>query len=508
MENSCRIMIVDDEFIMRQGIRFMMKWEDSGYEIVGEASNGKEALELLPALRPHIVLCDIAMPLMNGLDFIKVVHRENPDIKLIVLSGYDNFEYVRTALLGGAADYVLKPTLNPEELLKLLDKVSAQIPTLQLKRKTVTSLEALLEQFLTGDGAEPDGRLVHGLPYSCHRLFFLPIQYRDRRGLDLSNLLYEKTEAFLKELSGCTYIKFLLRQETLCVALNYEVKDEDRLTGALTDFADSLSLMSERMLAVLGNRYQKLGDLKKDFVTPGILEKEGFYYKGVHLYRLEREETVPPKTDRFDFRKFAGEVSAHQYSEAMGDLDAYICQAAAGQMPEFKLKNQAKNLLYNLIGETTENASKLEAVCRDAFECIEGAMYSEEFLEVFHEALEHIQVIFEQEQDEQNIYIGEILDYIRKHYMEDLSLLSVATAFNFSYSYLSAYFNQYVHEGFNEYLNKIRIQRACEYLEDSGYPIAQVGLAVGYSDHSYFCRVFKKLVGEPPSAYRKHRQRR
>ena len=74
MKNICRILIVDDEFIMRQGIRFMMKWQDAGYEIVGEASNGKEALELIPKLEPHIILCDIAMPIMNGLDFIKIAH--------------------------------------------------------------------------------------------------------------------------------------------------------------------------------------------------------------------------------------------------------------------------------------------------------------------------------------------------------------------------------------------------------------------------------------------------
>lgn len=135
MESSCKIMIVDDEFIMRQGIRFMMRWEEEGYEIVGEASNGKEALDLIPKLEPHIILCDIAMPIMSGLDFIKIVNREYPDIKTVVLSSYDNFEYVREALLNGAVDYVLKPTLNSEELLKLVRKVSQNIPDLQLKKK-------------------------------------------------------------------------------------------------------------------------------------------------------------------------------------------------------------------------------------------------------------------------------------------------------------------------------------------------------------------------------------
>ena len=85
---------------------------------------------------------------------------------------------------------------------------------------------------------------------------------------------------------------------------------------------------------------------------------------------------------------------------------------------------------------------------------------------------------------------------------------SVADTFNFSYSYLSAYFNQYAHEGFSEYLNKIRIRKACEYLENSDSTIAEVSGVVGYADHSYFCRVFKKVTGETPSGYRRARHRR
>ena len=137
MTENCRIMIIDDEFIMRQGIRYMMNWEQEGYEVVGEASNGKEALDRLEELKPDIILCDIAMPVMDGLDFIKIVRKKYPDIQILVLSSYDRFDYVRQALLNGAADYVLKPTLNPEMLLNMVSKAAQKIPGLQLKKKEV-----------------------------------------------------------------------------------------------------------------------------------------------------------------------------------------------------------------------------------------------------------------------------------------------------------------------------------------------------------------------------------
>ena len=185
MDDSCRIMIVDDEFIMRQGIKFMMKWENGGYEIVGEASNGRDALEKLAELSPHIVLCDIAMPVMDGLDFIKVAHKEYPDIKIIVLSGYDNFEYVREALLNGAYDYVLKPTLNPETLTALLNKIAADIPGLQLKKRQGSDLDGLFEKFMTGSDACADGRLTFAMPGSCFRFFVMQLKCRDKKGADL-----------------------------------------------------------------------------------------------------------------------------------------------------------------------------------------------------------------------------------------------------------------------------------------------------------------------------------
>ena len=133
----CRIAIVDDEFIMRQGIKHMLDWEKEGFEIAGEASNGKEGLELIRRTQPHILLCDIVMPVMDGLDLVKIVHTEFADMQIIILSGYDDFKYVKETLLNGAADYILKPALSPRDLLKSIQKAAERIPGLQLKRRDI-----------------------------------------------------------------------------------------------------------------------------------------------------------------------------------------------------------------------------------------------------------------------------------------------------------------------------------------------------------------------------------
>ena len=128
----CRVLIVEDEFIMRQGMKHMIEWEREGFTIVGEATNGQEALELIETLKPNIVISDIVMPILNGVDFSKIIQRKYPEVQIIILSSYDNFEYVKDTLLSGAVDYILKPTLNPNQLLVTLNKAVDRIPGLEL----------------------------------------------------------------------------------------------------------------------------------------------------------------------------------------------------------------------------------------------------------------------------------------------------------------------------------------------------------------------------------------
>lgn len=503
MESVCRIMIIDDEFIMRQGIRFMMRWEEEGYVIAGEASNGKEALDLIPALKPHIILCDIAMPVMNGLDFIKIVNREYPDIKLVVLSSYDNFEYVREALVNGAVDYVLKPTLNPEELLKIVSRAAKKVPDLELKRKAASSADDVLETYLTQENGVHAEAFQGLFPHSCYRLFLLPLCYRDGNGIDMSPVLYEKVESFLKGITYCSYLKFLRGQETLCVVLNYSVKDDEKLIRALEVFMGQLGLISERVLGVLGVRHMRMEELKREYHESEVVEKEIFYNRGMHLYKKETGAAGKMPWEKFDFRKFTSFIAVCKYHEAIELYRSYIYGAANNQMQEFKLKNQTKNLLYNLIGSCEEHIRELEEIRREYFVKIEQVMYCDDFLAVFDEMLYKLEEVMVNTEDDQNVYLGKILDYIQEHYAEELNLQSLAEEFNFSYSYLSAYFNQHISEGFSGYLNHIRIQKACEFLERSNLSIAQIGSAVGYADQSYFCRVFKKATGSTPSMYRR-----
>ena len=132
MDRYCKVLVIDDEFIIRQGMKHMIDWEKEGFQIVGEANNGQEGLEMIEMLKPNIVLADIVMPVIDGMELSKRVHNKHPDIQIIILSGYDKFEYVKSTLLYGAVDYILKPELNPKELLNALKKAADRIPGMVL----------------------------------------------------------------------------------------------------------------------------------------------------------------------------------------------------------------------------------------------------------------------------------------------------------------------------------------------------------------------------------------
>lgn len=501
-----RVMIVDDEYIMRQGIKYMINWEEYGFQVVGEATNGKEALDLLEELKPNVVFCDIAMPVMDGLDFVRVVHRKYPDVQILILSAYDKFEYVRQALLSGAVDYVLKPTLNPEELLKILSKIADKIPGISMKKKSFSSQEQQIERFFKG--YEQDIKiqdLAQRFPHSCYMLAGVPVRFCNLAGQDLSQIIFEKVEEYLMNSIPGEYVKFFQSPEFLCIVFNYPLKDSRKILEEVQNMVKNLKIIHNQAIVILGKQRKSLQEVKKDFSNPAFLETDSFYHRGEEIIFMGEEQgqvAFENMFHKFDFRTFSAMIGDKRYKDAVAMFEIYINQAMESKMPEFKLKNQTKNLLYNVVGNVSKDVQNLENLRYKYFEEIDKAVYAEDFKEVFQNLIEELLENFGEYTESQDEKLQEMLDYIAQHYKEELDLAELSNIFNFNYSYLSTYFNTRMGEGFSEYLNRIRIKQACRYLTEDSYSIAAVSDMVGYADQSYFCRVFKKITGETPSAYR------
>lgn len=509
MTDCCKLLIVDDEFIMRQGIKHMLDWEKEGFRIIGDAANGKEALDLIEQDPPHIVITDVIMPQMDGIELAKIIQKKHPNIQVIILSSYNDFEYVKTAFQFGVVDYILKPALNPAELLKTLKKVMKNAGGIAPVSEQAKHSDNLLNRLLLGFNQDIDFQTLEEIfPYSCFQLFGIRTEkayqnYKQRH--ELAERLIE--EINLDEFQDCAARLTDIEKETLVLVLNYEPKSAQALRQQIRQIAHSVCADFEDAFFVLSAPFDSIRQIKSNYENSFLpLTEQQFYHKGARLFSEQDVSEVTP-AEPFDYKHFSEQLSMLQIQTAFSYLKTFVLNAAKKQsLPEFELKTLIQNALYNVI-TTLEglsfNSSSLNALKHDYFDRLDQAHYAPDLIDTFSIILVDFESISETYQSKINSHIiNKIIQYIYDHFNESLALADVAKMFNFNYYYLSSYFSTHNKEGFNEFLNKIRIEKATELLTKD-IPIADISSMVGYSDHSYFCKVFKKFTGSTPSAYRK-----
>lgn len=503
MEEYCRVLIIDDELIMRQGIKHMVDWEKEGFRIVGEASDGKEGLVLVEKYKPHIVLADILMPVMDGLEFAVRLQEEHPEILLIMLSSYDKFEYVKTALLNGASDYILKPMLSAKGLLETMRQAAAKIPDTKFCSQGETSCETQLTRYMGGYQNQLGTELFEErLPYQLYRV--LAVNLKTLSGEKIETIR-KKNEKFFRKHTDIAMVSALLDEAVLCMILNYRPKDETHCKDIVFDFADKMKNDYAKSFLVLSREYTDFEDTRAIFREGGVQKvlSMRFYFPGKSLVVLE-EKPIRKGQERFEYETYSRYLDDLELDQAASMFMVYIEGLARIYEDEYKIKNLAKNLLFNYF-VALERLGKVEEDIRDrCFLEIDRTEDVEAFFAVIRKYVPSQAVDQEKNYDLSYIHIEKMKEYIRNHYREDLKLMDLARQFGFSYCYISTYFKENMPEGFSGYLNKIRIGKARSMLLHTTKSIAEVGSEVGYTDQSYFCRVFKKTTGVTPGRYRRN----
>lgn len=505
-----KVLIVDDEYIMRQGLKYMIDWEKEGFEIVGEATNGAEALQCIEALCPQIIICDIVMPQLDGVDFSEAVHRMYPRIQTIILSGYDKYEYVRHTLINGVVDYILKPTLNPEELRRVLQKAVDRIPGAKMGSGSgEMHYEHFVERYLLGHDSGWNRELdTKCFPASYLRIFVVTGGRETENDREINEVLYQKLQREMTkdQLALLKKMWLSLKEGLFCVVLNYELSEEKGMMEALGKTMAQLQLLCPGVFGILSRRMKRPEDLREVYQQDILKNVEkAFYYQGSSfLISNGMEEEENAQIEKFDFFKYNHLLNNKQYREALVLLREYNRRALEGQMDVYRLKNQIKNMIYHFLDFLQLGDEIQEEYRKKYFKEINRSLYAEDYRECVENILEQMESLSGQNGQQTDERIDKMLAYIEKNYRKDLKLEDLAGEFSFNYHYLSSYFSQQMQEGFSDYLNRVRINKACKLLQESSLPISQISSEVGYAEHSYFCRVFKKITGETPSVWRRN----
>ncbi len=529
-----KVFLAEDEFIIREGIKNNIDWQAHGYEFCGEASDGELAFPLIQKTRPDILITDIKMPFVDGLALSRLVKKELPETEIIILSGYEEFDYAKEAIQIGVARYLLKP-INGETLLQEIDSVAEIILGKQKEKEIREKYQKEMEENSLRDQMDLFQHLVTG---DCSMEELLSVADK----LDLKIMAPWYSIVLLKiqsmkhdyeEYSGSIVV---VDERIAKLAEPEHVLVFDRaLEGRAFLFkADS----EEELLA-----YQKeyLGDVKE--VLSGYANLRYFGGIGTPVNRLRE---IPASFED------ASHAFAHRYLVAESCIldSSLLMQEGAAEQEDFRISavnpeqiDRAKMQEFLRTGDLDEVIyfvdeffGKLDGgamksrifrqyITMDAYfsivdflkglglqkDEIEAPDQDSSILQDEKSAMDYIVRIMDKalvlrEKRASSRYedvVSEVIHYIEDNYaQEELSLNLLASHVNFSPNHLSMIFSQQTGQTLIRYLTDYRMNRAKELLRCSSKKSSVISMEVGYKDPHYFSYLFKKTQGMTPTQYR------
>lgn len=510
-----RLLVVDDEKMIRMGIKNGIPWDEIGIEEVFTAASAREALEVINEHHPQIMLTDISMTEMTGLDLIEKIRVEDEEMRIIVLTGYDRFDYARQCLHMRVQNFLLKP-IDEEELLV---HVREQVQILEEARKNRENKsrqqraegfrqQVLLEEFMrelvhNGKGGNGTQAFPEELCADVNRRMQIAILIPDYemqerinesfRMLTIKNICMGVVDASRK---GITFVD---RDNRLVIAF-FTDGGEQSITEQVQELCDILEDESNiKPRIVLGSEVSGLCMLPVSYNDAVYLlkqEREGFQ----NIVRTSRErdkEQIIQDVFRELKKEMVtnlanGEHVMHAYEAFCKATESYNFSRTQVQKSCFEI---ASSIYFSYIAETGETVDKgLDAFMKSLI----GAG-REEALEVT--AIFIRQLVF-RENNEKNEIIALAKRYIDENLEANLSVTSLAEVFYVSPNYFSRLFKKVLGEGCNEYIVRRRIEKSKLLLETTTIKTGKIAMMVGYNDTNYFSLAFKKHIGMSPTKYR------
>ncbi|GLX70233.1 response regulator [Paenibacillus glycanilyticus] len=528
-----KVLIVEDEPLLREGLIRKIDWNRLSLTLAGEAGDGFEAMFQLVSCQPDIILTDVRMPGMDGLQFINQARVVCPNAKFVIISGFNEFEYVREALLNHVKDYLLKP-IDKEKLHVLL---AGLVEELQMERQQEEERSKLhaLDKMIRQSHLQPlDFQLTHLISEQDSPMDGLPLEFvRSNSFASVSVRIVYRIETSRFKENEEPLARFAVQNsiENALAALPVEA------------IAFKHAYHSEEIVVFLASRTSPL--------DPGTIVDtltQTVKWIGQHLGLIvsigvggAKKELTQLRLSSLEARKalqnrllFGGghvytDVANHSPSAAVFPLlqqaeRSLTALLADGQHREFL--DYATQLFHTLAESPDARYDHMEYLYTEIVHILRkhAAKTAIELpnwnlgtpiasLENFTDWRDIMQVIKQQLERLSHVLNGgserscddiieSVQQYVQQHYEEELSLQWVSDTYYIHPNYFSKRFKHIVGSSYNDYVTRVRIERSKELLKTTTLKIARISELVGYEDQSYFCNVFKKVTGVSPSAYR------
>jgi two-component system response regulator YesN len=535
--NMLKVVLVEDEELIREGIYYGIDWTELGYTVAGQAENGLQALQVVDEVAPDVIITDIRMPFLNGLEFIEQVREKHPDTAVIIISGHDEFLFAQKAVKLAVHEYILKPIdLNDlQELLiklsvRLKEKTAQQTEVQRMKKQSNSlTLERTLRDFMHGNSeanveATETIRAFKGNYYAV-----LTIQIDDFPRL--TGLLADEGKAmdqmFRQAVSGLRLrdVQLVVVEENrgechVCAAVKYletfkNTVDEagrtlrDAIAGSDGGFTITVAVGKPvSSLDRIGESYKQAQKaLNYKFIVGG---SRNITFKEIEMLS-KQDHVVKSESVDFNLLNFIKTCDRDGIRRSLVELTADL--QAQGGSSYLYMQMMAGNLYVQVMKVVKETGGSAEEVLQEpmetyrrltAHQTLEGM--TQELLDI---CLRVAHYIDSKKKDKFGHLMEKAKVYIQTHYAEEnLSLESVALYVNMGSSYFSVIFKQETGETFIDYLTRVRMDKAKELLQLSGYKAYEIAYMVGYNNPSYFSTLFKKQFQVSPTDFRSQYDRK
>ncbi|MEC0267321.1 response regulator [Paenibacillus anseongense] len=525
-----RVLIVDDEFLVRVGLKTIIPWEQNGFELVGEAANGVEALHILKQQECHIVLTDIRMPNCDGLQLLEEMKSVAPQAKCMILSNHNDFAYVQKALRLGAVDYILKLTIEPEELLEKLNQLKESIELETVKTMEDSQLkykmtkygkearekrirELLVKQNSTRSDVEEVMREFNLRPYRT------PI-YVVNFQLDHYNEVVEQNKFQSERLLHFTVANILTEifkkygEGELIEIENgkYSIIVDHLQDSMLHEVQEAVAAFLEVTISIgVSAPVQEILDVHQGFIQASealsyrFYEGEGAFIYFEHIQAVEPGSPQKPWSDE-DWERLVEKRDAAGLQQKLDEGYEAIRKGPKSNPEHMReawvhlvhlLEAFARKLGGDLYSVPLHGAMYPYHAVRSLERMRDIYLWFHGWLPVY---LDQIRLFSNQQYRPE---IQAVINTIKEQFDQPLKVSELAKKAGFTENYLSVLFKKETSETIMDYLIRLRMSRARELLKDQAYKIYEISEMVGYGDSTYFSKLFKKMEGVYPLEYRK-----
>ncbi|MBS4210094.1 response regulator [Bacillus sp. FJAT-50079] len=507
-----KAIIIDDEKHVREGLLLLARWDQYGIDEILEAENVDDAMALIKEQRPAIVFTDMRMPKKDGIDLLKWLDTSGIDCKTIVISGYDDFHYMRNAIFYKSFDYLLKP-IDPKLLNQTLEKAVLEWKSNASQRRSQVEHHQVINEVkplyvdhvftkLISDPDRLSPEKIQEVFHKCHLkimdqsfvIAILPIQPFIQRQFHK-----EKQLIFFMLTNICNEI---LKKEECGVCFRH-VEKEDKLTILIWGRKDPVPLIEQIRSAI----YKSVHVKSMIAVGEQSGQLESAYqsaYQTFLKYSLYGETSYHPPIHLLDYSEdIKWAIQSGNTANIDRSLDRIYQKLRYISWEQLQIwENQFTILRQHWLKEYNIDEDVQLYVGENYWDeqgCFSFEAFKEEKKKEFHDL---IAILYDVKYQKEKNPIQQIAEYIRKNYEKDINLRDISAQFYLSREHISRRFKQEFNETITDYIMKIRMEKAKKLLENPHLRIYEVSNQVGYPNERYFSRLFKKVSGYSPIEFR------